>query len=306
MPHTLFSYRQSVSRYGYGWVLSEYEGIARWARPPENWFDLDWFYGHSQAPEKPDPSSGYYLAALADGSRERAGIEKDIGDYPTLFLELADVPLTADGIVEFANKWGFLNDRFGMRECLRVPSDDGNQALVYGEPIYSWVFAVVMMSRLCQLWELIRNKDEQGLAGYVRWTGDSLVRFGEYVVASRDFAPERLKSMKSGDLLEPARYYIEDGVSRFNLGGAQPNLRTDLLWDHRLGEWRIQPTPDNMVGALWFQFANAVCDNSGFRRCRECGRWLQLGPGSGRPEKTYCSDACRMRAYRKRKAGGGS
>ena len=38
------------------------------------------------------------------------------------------------------------------------------------------------------------------------------------------------------------------------------------------------------------------------RQCIECTKWMAIHPGAGRPDKQYCSDACRMRAYRKRKS----
>jgi hypothetical protein len=33
-----------------------------------------------------------------------------------------------------------------------------------------------------------------------------------------------------------------------------------------------------------------------------CRKWFTIEEGQGRSDKQYCSNACRMRAYRKRKA----
>ncbi len=59
--------------------------------------------------------------------------------------------------------------------------------------------------------------------------------------------------------------------------------------------------PPDLETALWLQLAIAVTDAPEIRRCEECPTWFEVTPGKGRPEKRYCSSACSMRAYRKRK-----
>src|SRR5262249_2478813 len=64
----------------------------------------------------------------------------------------------------------------------------------------------------------------------------------------------------------------------------------------------MRMVPHHLLGFMWVQFAEAVAGGKEFRQCASCSRWMEIAPGQGRPEKHYCSDACRMRAYRKRKA----
>jgi hypothetical protein len=59
--------------------------------------------------------------------------------------------------------------------------------------------------------------------------------------------------------------------------------------------------PEDLLSAMWLELAMAVEGNVNFDRCRECPTWFAISPGTNRPDKRYCSDACRMRAYRKRK-----
>ena len=303
MTGKLFEYRQFVPGRGYHWARAVDEGIVRWATPPKEWFDREFYYrasNHSGQTET-DP---YYLVTSADSPRHRRGCEKDIGDYPALFLQLRDTPITADGIVGFANQWGFLKDRLGSNEFANVESNDGSRMLVQVEHIFTWVDAIHRVKRVTDLWEMLCNHDREGLSKWVRWTGKSIVRCGHYVVAGRDIAPERLENMEPGDLLNPVRYYIQDSISEFKLGDALPNLSTRLIWDFKSGRWRIELTPADLLGALSFQLANAICSDTIIRRCYGCSEWIQIAPGSGRPEKIYCSNACRMRAYRKRKTNG--
>jgi hypothetical protein len=61
--------------------------------------------------------------------------------------------------------------------------------------------------------------------------------------------------------------------------------------------------PVNLLAAMWLQFAAATEGATTFSPCQECSVWIDTVPGSNRPDKKYCSDACKMRAYRKRKIG---
>ncbi len=58
--------------------------------------------------------------------------------------------------------------------------------------------------------------------------------------------------------------------------------------------------PPNLLGAMWVQLAGAVEGATSFTPCAECSVWIDTAPGSNRPDKAYCSPACRQRAYRKR------
>jgi hypothetical protein len=62
--------------------------------------------------------------------------------------------------------------------------------------------------------------------------------------------------------------------------------------------------PVTFQEALWAQFVLAIDGNVNLRACVQCRKWFTLEAGRGRPDKKYCSNACRMRAYRKRKGSG--
>jgi hypothetical protein len=46
----------------------------------------------------------------------------------------------------------------------------------------------------------------------------------------------------------------------------------------------------------------AIDGSESLQNCVECERWFTISAGQGRSDKAYCSNACRMQAYRKRKA----
>jgi hypothetical protein len=58
----------------------------------------------------------------------------------------------------------------------------------------------------------------------------------------------------------------------------------------------------SLADALKIQLAMLIASDAILRQCTECSGWFIVTPGMGRREKLYCSDACKMRAYRSRKA----
>lgn len=67
------------------------------------------------------------------------------------------------------------------------------------------------------------------------------------------------------------------------------------------GEARLCIRPTTLLDALWTQLALAIDGSESLRKCAECKKWFTIKAGEGRSDKQYCSNACRMRAYRKRK-----
>ena len=74
-----------------------------------------------------------------------------------------------------------------------------------------------------------------------------------------------------------------------------------LLKKDRSGAARLCIRPAHLRDALWIQLALAIDGNLNLRACVECRNWFTLEAGSGRSDKVYCSNARRMRAYRKRR-----
>jgi hypothetical protein len=62
--------------------------------------------------------------------------------------------------------------------------------------------------------------------------------------------------------------------------------------------------PRSLWNALWVELLLAIDGNQNLRACVQRRKWFTLEAGQGRSDKEYCSNACRMRAYRKRKGTG--
>jgi hypothetical protein len=59
--------------------------------------------------------------------------------------------------------------------------------------------------------------------------------------------------------------------------------------------------PQDLGQALWWQFLLSVCELRNHTQCQVCGRWYELSPQVNRSDRLYCSDACRFKAYRRRR-----
>ena len=67
---------------------------------------------------------------------------------------------------------------------------------------------------------------------------------------------------------------------------------------------RTEPVPENLIAAIWLQFADQVSQGTQFKRCENCPKWLRIGLGSGRKASTrFCSTRCRVAWNRRHKGG---
>ena len=131
--------------------------------------------------------------------------------------------------------------------------------------LYAWVATIREMHKAVQFWENSKT------------TGDftKLIRFFE-------------------------RLSFEDEEVGEDLAGVPVHLRLTKDFLGKSAILCIRPT--HLHRALWAQFVLAIDGKLNLGSCCECGSWFTLEGGSARSDKLYCSDACRMRAYRKRKS----
>jgi hypothetical protein len=80
-------------------------------------------------------------------------------------------------------------------------------------------------------------------------------------------------------------------------GGVNVLLKKDPL----TGAPRLCLRPNDLLDALWIQLTLAIDGSQNLQTCAECRAWFTIEAGRDRSDKRYCSNACRMRAYRKRK-----
>ena len=116
-----------------------------------------------------------------------------------------------------------------------------------------------------------------------------------------------------GDFWNSLKSLVREG--RENQGTvieSAKNLLFRQLEERLFGSFLVQISnsglslkPTSLLSAMYLQFSSAIVGFEGItsiRKCEACGTWFEVSPRAGRPEKKYCSDACKMRAYRNRKS----
>jgi hypothetical protein len=201
-----------------------------------------------------------------------------------------------------------------VQKTIYLPQGEPPEGLPLGtgEPKRDWFHEIETMRLAIDVWDLARAGDAAGLEQFIIWdedgrrvsfrhcakSGGRILELGA-TIASDVFAPHLLERFETGDLIKPAFYYVQTVINRALSGTVSPRL----LWSEDRSRLELHPYPESLCGALWFQFARAVANDTRFRRCRVCGTWFELSARTARSDKIYCSNTCRTRAFRRIKAG---
>jgi hypothetical protein len=190
-------------------------------------------------------------------------------EFSGLFRTFAATPPTEEGILAFANQYGHL----GAWPNAPEEFPDGTDELDTEEELAEYLAA-------CE--KVIPDEPFEAWVEEIRRVRACLERW------------DRVQRGEGGetDLLS-----VQNGVDL----GIRFSAQARLLKDRRRGGLTIQIMPENLLGAIWLQFAEAVSGNKKYRACATCGRWYELSPDKARADSVYCREACRSRAYRARK-----
>jgi hypothetical protein len=270
------------------------------------------------------------------GGRQELRAYKPLREHTGLFREFAATEPTRDGIVAFANRYGRLGAPARI-DILPPELDQDSEAAARwsmdlgepvagfpvrsGEPFGVWCYEILAMHRAVELWEMLRRKDDEGLAKRISWyrvPGEKVVVFYDdhlgdppdfseglftperdhHIIASEQNSPEILEEFSPGDRYDPAWVYLERAIKERLTVGASPRPMRERNPD-RLS---LRISPNSLLGAMWLQFALAVEGNKEHRQCEACKTWFEVSAQAARTSKRYCRAACRVRAHRERQA----
>jgi hypothetical protein len=248
--------------------------------------------------------------------------------YTGLFRDFVATAPTKEGIRVFANKYGLLGGDITYPIVFRTPQSPNDVEPGHGEPLSAWIREILVMRQVVTLWDLAHAGDVKGLSQYIHWREEGvlydshphleeklplpialgILHFAEENgpplyhrrawIATSTAHPELLQQFSSGDVVQPARYYVQRGVNEY----LQGHVSARLLWADRRTRLDLCFVPESLKDALWLQFAHAIAGNKDYRPCVECATWFELSPKVARADKRYCSRVCRNRAYQQRVA----
>jgi hypothetical protein len=266
-----------------------------------------------------------------EASQRQRNLYAPLRERPALFRTFADTPATPDGILAFARRFGMLGGAAAVDTDIRLhPTDPDSGECLQGEPLDEWLDRIFAMRQVVALWEMASARDVGGLRDVIV-RGFNVIQFqpkaawllptwrlaeaaGEateepplfqdesipstepFILTADARAVERFQRFSDEGVIAWAFIAVEGIANRFLRGAVQCNLRVDS----ELGVAEVVQEPDNLGSALWLQFAKAADAGTRFRICKTCGEWFDLPLRGARLTREYCSDACRIRAYRNR------
>ncbi len=218
-----------------------------------------------------------------------------LGSKVSLHREFSKCAGSDQEIFRFAKKYGFLGTDITL-----VVLPDGSE--VWGECLAQWHSESFYVRRLLELWELyVSNANSNKLAEYVFVEHDVVtfqtgIRGGRENIYSDidiefyfDLMPVTMKQetlmrsatrqLLASSLTLALNSYVGMSVEMFAL----PQLRVEA---------------NTLLGHIYLQLIGEVTGIQGpLTRCVQCDRWFR----SEHKGTVYCSDACKMKAYRARK-----
>lgn len=221
----------------------------------------------------------------------------------------ADLFLRAEPLRAFADSFGLL----GFEDAtVGEDRDATGTATVRREHVGRWLRAVDDLRRAIEVHDAIRAGDLSPLertfhqqATALQWRQYGSVEFRDDVRGPNFLfhGPDPSSVMLTG--LPAAREWLAGRLTRcLQTYGVAPSIEHDPA----TGRLHVVHVPRNLLAALWWQFAQVVTRLKDVRTCPVCGKGFEipdhgnLGEVSSRNDRKFCSDKCKSKDYRDRKA----
>ena len=235
-----------------------------------------------------------------------------------LFLEFASLdPADLAALNRFADQYGLLRSR---RVWCTIPKHGDKPSrnprhYDIGEPLKNWATEIAEMKRTLEIWRTLEANDTVGLDQFFVRDDESdwWTLRGQRVQLPITLPHDEESGIDlfRGDTWRDDPTWRED-IGRVARSAVQHsinrNLRQEvvasLLVERKTGRMRIRHCPLGLLGAMWLQFARMIEGNLTFRACKLCGRHFEVSTSDTgtRVDREFCSDACKSRDYRQRKA----
>ena len=236
---------------------------------------------------------------------------RPLHDELAAFRAFAELdPNNRDNVTEFVRKFGLLLEQKKLL-APGLPSDLPHPAR-FVEPFSLWQDETRAMRNAVDVFDALDKP--RRLAEWIRLespTGDpnrvlfcrgeegEMPRSAE--IASDTFRTSLLGYIvgqpRDAALRRAGKFFIQQEINSRLEKTAAPKL----LYNPESDQLELWLTPTNLLGALWLQFARAVEASKTYSRCQVCTQWFEVSSEGKRRHSKYCSDRCRVKAYRDRR-----
>ena len=229
------------------------------------------------------------IVALGSGGAGRRASEYRPEEDASLCFEFANTDPTEAGVIHFANQYGCLKGSHGEpREILK----DGSMA--FFEYVEGWLKEVREMRKTLDLWDAVLKKDKKRLSQNINYSSEG------YFCSKSFFQDEPLTLVgaESTELIYPACHMVfQILVEASNRHTIKTSFACNVL-ELKISTWH---KPSNLISFLWLQASGLISQNKTYQPCAVCKKHFQIKMPTTSKTRIYCSNACRVAAYRQRK-----
>jgi hypothetical protein len=237
---------------------------------------------------------------VADAESAGDGPASSCAPADDAYTELADVPMSEDGLLGFAAKHGYL----GV-ERTHFHSDATDER--YAESFDAWALAVQEFQNWYGVWGSletgsirdIRSRPE-GLTEWRKWK--------DVRVSAKRLLVDSINQHLRAGVVRHAHFekpcYIDGCQWHTPPAKITPHVSYELQFDPKRDAIQAKVFPYNLITAVWLQFADLLCGSRKVVRCQLCGKWMDISETARPTAKRMhdrCSHAERMRRYRENK-----
>jgi hypothetical protein len=285
-------------------------------------------------PEQPEsPRTGRFISARAWGGpryckRYYSPFAPEYRALPRWFAELNGAD--EESVLRFANQYGTLGDP----QCYFIKDSRGWYSRL-AEPIEIWKSEAAAMAVALELWDSAKSGDRERILSLgfmasqhyeirlyftspaVDFARRDISFHADPIVALRP--SERVQFEKLGlRHTSPALERLAEAYERqhhpphFDFAAGKllrlvnykltNRVRPQLFWAPDGSGLEGHDAPVDLLGAMWQLLFDAICAKGEHKRCLCCRGWYEVSTASSRMDRQYCSDACRMKEYRRRKS----
>jgi hypothetical protein len=207
-------------------------------------------------------------------------------EHTGLFREFAALPLSETAIRDFADRYGQLGDG----KDIPIETRSGERVL-REEALEHWKGEITDLRWAVALWDAISTHDQDQLKKLVATLKQPQTPLGvqqRLYLENVDPAMTALAIIRNHCDARLGRVVIP----RLLFEGNRPRLRLSL-------------EPQNLLSALWLQFAVAIDGLRRFAGCAQCGAPFEISRAlktGKRTDARFCRVACRVNHYRTRVA----
>jgi hypothetical protein len=248
-----------------------------------------------------------FIAETSAAQNQQAEWYDPATEHVALFQEAINLDMSNESLLQFVNDWGMPIEprrswlRGNRNDLVKLTPDEIDRRVEPGVALDSALRHPWRIGRAARAWEILKSASASQVRDLFQRTAG-----GKWVYLDRGPTGElrmpldrELRNLADhGDFRTILMRMLQDTTN----GALSLACSPALLWEPNSRSFQLKMIPHHLFGFLWVQFAEAVAGDKEFRQCASCARWMEIAPGQGRPEKSYCSDACRMRAYRRRKS----